>query len=615
MAEVIRYMNLASTPGGDGTTNNTTGATRAYASFSEWAAAEQTDLPLAGDWHHLYYSGVGELVDNFTIAGWTTNATGNNIVIEPLTGPNGDGTPQSGLYIKKSMGFSPLVQIDQVGTVLVGIDVENTSGSGRGFTSTLGVVSGLILLVGCKAKALTNAYSFTGGSVDLHIIDSLAYDSPVGVKTQNHQNCGLFGLTVIDCPTGIIKNATSGGGRITAKNVVVFGSTTPYATPLASHFNTVDSTNNATDDTVTTNVPGSNPIANIVSGDFTNHAGNDWSLASGSNLVDAGADLATAYTALNITNYTLAKADMIGTSRPQGSGWDVGAFELAGGTGATFTASGAGAFSVDGKSIAMSSVTAPGVGTDSFVSSAVSKSGFGWVGDGTTSFDSKLLAKADFTAVGSGDASFDTGLDGASIFTADGVGGTSFDSGAIIISSFDFSGAGSAALDSKSIHSSLFAAPGVGSATLDSNAIKSSPLSADGFGATAFTSRTMGGNGFVADGVGSAVFDSRLIAKSLFALDGEGVGDFASAAINKSSFNAQGLGNTSLNGATQIKTYFNFTGTSSESLNARSIAHTDFMFAGSGATSIASTVAGVEPTISSITLSMSVIDQSISMST
>ena len=37
MASIIRYVNTASTAGGDGTTNNTSGATRAYATL---AAAE-----------------------------------------------------------------------------------------------------------------------------------------------------------------------------------------------------------------------------------------------------------------------------------------------------------------------------------------------------------------------------------------------------------------------------------------------------------------------------------------------------------------------------------------------------------------------------------------------
>lgn len=36
MATIQRYVNTASTAGGDGTTNNTTGATRAYASLNEW---------------------------------------------------------------------------------------------------------------------------------------------------------------------------------------------------------------------------------------------------------------------------------------------------------------------------------------------------------------------------------------------------------------------------------------------------------------------------------------------------------------------------------------------------------------------------------------------------
>ena len=39
-----RYINTASTAGGDGTTNATSGANRAYASFAEWEAARQASL-------------------------------------------------------------------------------------------------------------------------------------------------------------------------------------------------------------------------------------------------------------------------------------------------------------------------------------------------------------------------------------------------------------------------------------------------------------------------------------------------------------------------------------------------------------------------------------------
>ena len=75
MATVIRYVNTASTAGGDGTTNATTGANRAYASLAEWNTAEATDLVTAGDLHEVRCSGEGG-PDTSTLTSWTGWTTG-----------------------------------------------------------------------------------------------------------------------------------------------------------------------------------------------------------------------------------------------------------------------------------------------------------------------------------------------------------------------------------------------------------------------------------------------------------------------------------------------------------------------------------------------------------
>jgi hypothetical protein len=43
-----RYVNVASTSGGDGTTNATAGANRAYASLSEWEDQRDADITATG---------------------------------------------------------------------------------------------------------------------------------------------------------------------------------------------------------------------------------------------------------------------------------------------------------------------------------------------------------------------------------------------------------------------------------------------------------------------------------------------------------------------------------------------------------------------------------------
>ena len=325
MAEIIRYINQASTAGGDGTTNATSGANRAYATFSEWQAAEATNMG-GTNWHHVIASGTGEMVDSFAITGW---GAGDFVLIEVDEGSRGDGTPQSGLHLKKSLGFDGIVTIGDTGNIyIIGLDVENTHASGWAFFCNR-AGTGKILVKNCFAKsASSTAFRFSGGGANTGLIDSIAWDSAEGINTPNWYEFDILNSTFKNCTDGIKKSGTSGTGRTTVKNTVVVGGTNKYATPLADHFNTGNSTNNATDAAVTTDVPGANPIANIVTGDFTDYATNDLSLHSESNLLNAGASLVSSYGAYDRAEYVVTEADITGTSRPQGGVWDVGAFEL-----------------------------------------------------------------------------------------------------------------------------------------------------------------------------------------------------------------------------------------------------------------------------------------------
>ncbi len=339
MAKVTRFVNPASSPGGDGTTDATTGANRAYASLSEWEAAEQTDLVAAGDWHQVICAG-GESVDNFTLEGWTTNDTANFILISVEATSRPDGNPQSGFHLKKSVSYSGVVVIGQSGTIVEHLDVENTSTLGRAL-ELIQAATGKVIINRCVVKSASIALSVSSSSNDVLVANTLAYDSDVGIRTANWLSGKVFGCTVANCTTGITRGGTSGSKPV-LKNNIVFGSTTDYSTPLANYYDTSNSTNNATDDTVTTGVPGSNAVANIVSGDFANTATNDWSLASGGNLVDAGADLTADYGAYDRTDYTLLEEGIAGTSR--GVTWDIGTFERpSGGSAAELAGDAAGA--------------------------------------------------------------------------------------------------------------------------------------------------------------------------------------------------------------------------------------------------------------------------------
>ena len=74
MSIILRYVNTSSTPGGNGTTNATTGIDRAYADLSEWEASEQTNLVSSGNIAEVVCSG-GADVSSVNISGWVTSAT------------------------------------------------------------------------------------------------------------------------------------------------------------------------------------------------------------------------------------------------------------------------------------------------------------------------------------------------------------------------------------------------------------------------------------------------------------------------------------------------------------------------------------------------------------
>lgn len=77
MANVNSYFNTGSTAGGDGTTNNKTGATRAYVSMASWNTSEATNLVTDGDIHIVQGDGDGGTDDTTrcTMSAWTTGAS------------------------------------------------------------------------------------------------------------------------------------------------------------------------------------------------------------------------------------------------------------------------------------------------------------------------------------------------------------------------------------------------------------------------------------------------------------------------------------------------------------------------------------------------------------
>nr|MBS3809774.1 hypothetical protein [Desulfobacterales bacterium] len=90
-----------------------------------------------------------------------------------------------------------------------------------------------------------------------------------------------------------------------------------------------------------TTAPGSNSLINQDPYDlFVDPDSGDYSLKSGSNAIDAGTDLSA----------EMDSVDIAGTSRPQGSAWDIGAFEYVS-SGTTYNQSVAGSLGIPSGSL------------------------------------------------------------------------------------------------------------------------------------------------------------------------------------------------------------------------------------------------------------------------
>ena len=298
-----------------------------YESLSAWDAAQARNLVAAdeiaiaecfGDWP-------GGLDDQLTQGTWTVNAT-NYVVIRSAAGhaPTGkkplSAVGITGFYIKRDVNAS-LLSIGKDYTKLESIGVYNPRSS-QSYTRGIFVAANHVV---CDGLVLEGARNQT--------IQLDADGSRVGRKVRNciafvKTNCAGF-TTYRDAEihnNGVISLDGTGTGysnpvpvfETEVRNNFAYNCAVSYS----SGFGHANSSNNAASDAATNTPPGSSPITtNIVAGDFADEANDDYSLASGSTLIGAGADLSSSFT-----------TDITGATRTVP--WDVGAFMYVAGGGA-----------------------------------------------------------------------------------------------------------------------------------------------------------------------------------------------------------------------------------------------------------------------------------------
>lgn len=350
---ITRYVNTASSPGGDGTTNATTGANRAFASLNEAEAAIPASI---ADWYDIVCEGQNADSARVEFSGTTTTASN---YIQVRTDPSATYGRHEGVWSNDHYRIVPSV----VGTTPLylwghhfrfeGLQVacSNAQGAAYGLircrnqNSTADIrIDGCIFDGEGKSGTPTGIQIINPASGATHTIKNCiimnvtngdgieaSYDSP---------NVSVHNSVITNCARGINRM----NGTVAVTNCAVFNNTDDFSgtmtvTYTASDDNDISGTGNVDIS------PGATEADDWAAA-FTDYTNGDFSLKSGSPLIDAGIGPAL--------DSNVPTTDIAGTPR-SGDTCDIGAFEFvdAGGTYVTVTDSGSGADAIGQIAVAL----------------------------------------------------------------------------------------------------------------------------------------------------------------------------------------------------------------------------------------------------------------------
>lgn len=323
MAEIIRYVNTASV-GGDGTTNNTSGATAAYATLAAALEGEEADLVTATDNLIIYVDGgadTGNIADTST-DGYICNST-YDIKILPNTGNEAGTEWNASIYhlTRSDFAYSFRTSNNNIYITIDNIQISQTS-SGV-FGCVYGAGTGTRIIKNCHLRRVLT--STNSGFV----ANSTGAGTEIWVNNILHQTGGtpsvMWGLgvngggvaynnTVISdsCTSDMITDPSFNYNAGYFKNNICQNSGSGGC--IGGSWSFTGSATNITDDATS---PDGASYRNLTA-TFTSSS--DFSLQSGdSNAKDNGTDLS------GDGQYSFS-TDMLGTTR---SGtWDIGAYEV-----------------------------------------------------------------------------------------------------------------------------------------------------------------------------------------------------------------------------------------------------------------------------------------------
>ncbi len=217
MATITRYVNPASADGGDGTTNATSGANRAYASLNDWEGHEQQDLNTGNNIALVYCEGTEDSTQ-CTINGWTTSAA-DYIQIQSSAGHRHSGKWDDTKYHlvvndRVFVNYEEYIRFDglQINGVTSGVGLIYSGASNTGELR----LSNSILKGG--------AYIFESGDADVvHKVWNCIGYGMESVFVNNANPIVVYNCTAIGCT--VVGFRKQGTGTYTAINCLAKGNT------------------------------------------------------------------------------------------------------------------------------------------------------------------------------------------------------------------------------------------------------------------------------------------------------------------------------------------------------------------------------------------------------
>lgn len=305
-----------------------------YTSLAAWQTAQARDLVAANEIARAQIEGpwTSPAAAPFTLDGWTTSAE-CYIEIEPVGEARHTGQWTSTAFRFETLSTgSQYINIQEAFVRWHGLQIHmNPYGfsfpqtalgfGGAGGGGNVEIHDPIIRYTGNASNDGNHiGISFTGIG-DVRIFNPLIYgiDATGGGTTRRGISSGttigtkeVYNATIHGCLDGFYQ---SNSVTPILRNCVGYGNVTDFTGSWHA-----TSSHNASEDGTH---PGANGLT-LVADPFEDSTNDDYRPAAGSVLIDAGVDLSVDFS-----------TDIVGTTRPQGSAWDIGAFELASGGGGT----------------------------------------------------------------------------------------------------------------------------------------------------------------------------------------------------------------------------------------------------------------------------------------